>query len=61
MAGKDWLSNFIARSPKFSLRQPEATSLARASGFNEVVVAKFFDLLRELYSVYQFPSPRFTM
>lgn len=55
-AGKDWLCGFLSRSPNISLRQPEATSLARAAGFNAVVVGKFFDLLRELYSLYKFTS-----
>ena len=33
MAGKDWLSSFMARHPDISIRKPEATSLSRATGF----------------------------
>lgn len=45
LAGKDWMRNFMKRHPGLSLRVPEATSAARAMGFNKVVVKKFFDLL----------------
>jgi len=42
-AGKDWLHGFMERHPDLSVRQPENTSAARASGFNSVSVGKFFD------------------
>lgn len=45
MAGRIWLDNFLKRNPDLSLRKPEPTSAARAAGFNQVVVNKFFDLL----------------
>lgn len=44
-AGWDWLIGFRARNPDISLRSPEATSAARAQGFNKPQVQKFFDLL----------------
>lgn len=47
-AGKKWLRNFLSRNPSISLRQPEATSYARATGFNRPAVQKFFNLLQEI-------------
>lgn len=44
MAGKGWLYSFLTINPRLSLRNPEATSMARAKGFNRIAVEKFFDL-----------------
>ena len=41
-AGKDWLRKFLKRN-KLSLRTPEPTSMARATGFNKKAVEKFFE------------------
>lgn len=54
MAGKHWLYNFLGRNRALSLRNPEATSKARAKGFNRDAVKKFFDLLSSLYNKYKF-------
>jgi hypothetical protein len=45
MAGQDWLYGFMARHPQLAVRTPEATSLARAIGFNKNEVNKFYDSL----------------
>ena len=49
-AGPDWLESFLKKHPDLSIRQPESTSLARATGFNKVQVDKFFQLLRKIIS-----------
>ncbi|KAJ8966145.1 hypothetical protein NQ317_011510 [Molorchus minor] len=48
MAGEDWVQSFMNRNPELSLRRPEATSGARAMGFNRVAVAQFFTLLNQV-------------
>ena len=51
-AGKDWMYSFMKRHRNRSLRlvrAPEATSIARAQGFNRYAVGKFFDIwIKEL-------------
>jgi hypothetical protein len=44
-AGKDWLQCFLSRHRDLAVRTPENTSAARAAGFNQVSVGKYFDLL----------------
>ena len=46
-AGKDWLQGFMHRHKELSLRQPEATSAARAKSFNPQTVNKFFTYLKQ--------------
>ena len=43
------MKGFLKRHPEISLRSLEATSLARASGFNKPQIAKFFELIHEIY------------
>lgn len=45
---------FLDRHKEVSLRNPENTYLARAKGFNRVVVQSFYDLLEEVYNIHQF-------
>ena len=42
----------MKRHNELTLRQPEATSAARARAFNPVNVKKFFDLLEPLIDIY---------
>ncbi|XP_065658895.1 uncharacterized protein LOC136083427 [Hydra vulgaris] len=46
-AGRDWLTGFLKRNPKLSVRKPEATSIARASTFNRYTIDIFFNKLQE--------------
>lgn len=48
LAGKKWFYKFMKRNSKLSLRQPEATSLARMRGFSKERVDAFFKMLEEL-------------
>lgn len=57
MAGWDWLRPFLQRN-KLSLRLPEATSAARARGFNREAVAAFFNILEPLQEKNAFPACR---
>lgn len=47
-AGDDWLSSFLSRHNQISLRTPEATSVARAKGFNRREVGRFYENLEAL-------------
>lgn len=47
MAGNDWLCGFLRRNPELTIRQPEATSLARATAFNKHNICTFFNIVKE--------------
>ena len=55
-AGVDWLTSFIKRHPRLSLRVPEATSLARACSFNPTNVGQYFISLGEVLDRYKFQA-----
>ena len=38
MAGRHWLAGFLARNATLSIREPEATNITRAVGFNKAQV-----------------------
>ena len=52
MAGKKWYYQFMKRHPRLSLRLPEPTSMARATGFCREKVELFFNKLTELFDNY---------
>ncbi|KAG5865384.1 hypothetical protein JTB14_022793 [Gonioctena quinquepunctata] len=45
-AGKDWFRGFLKSIPE--MRTPEATSLSRATRFNEQKIGDFFENLKEV-------------
>ncbi|XP_040573751.1 uncharacterized protein [Lepeophtheirus salmonis] len=58
MAGVKWLQGFRSRHAVLSLWKPEKTSIARASAFTRYNIAKFFELLNDVFGKYKFPSHR---
>ncbi|XP_047129469.1 uncharacterized protein LOC124809425 [Hydra vulgaris] len=48
IAGKQWLRGFMLLRNELSLRNPEATSMARATAFNCYTVGEFFTNLKDV-------------
>ena len=55
-AGLDWFQGFMMRHKEISMRQPEPTSIARASSFNPTNVGCFFDLLESVKARHSFEA-----
>jgi DDE superfamily endonuclease/helix-turn-helix, Psq domain len=58
LAGEDWANNFLHRHKELSIRSPEATSAARARGFNRITVGEFFTLLEKIQDEHHFCPTR---
>lgn len=58
LAGKDWLRGFLKRNTNVSVRQPEATSFNRVTGFSRVEVETFFQNLEKQFDKHKFPAGR---
>ncbi|KAG8230099.1 hypothetical protein J437_LFUL007643 [Ladona fulva] len=56
-AGKDWLKSFC-KWHNLSVRNPEQCSVARAMGFNEVQVTRFYSNLKNCCTEKKFPAHR---
>jgi hypothetical protein len=53
-ASSDWLSTFLKRKNKLSIRTPQATSLGSATSFNKNNVEMFFANLGKVYDKHNF-------
>ncbi|GBN03864.1 hypothetical protein AVEN_9750-1 [Araneus ventricosus] len=56
-AGEDWLKS-ICKRYNLSVRNPEQCGVARAMGFNEVQVARFYNNLKSCCLEKKFPAHR---
>ena len=57
-ANKTWFRKFCKWHHEVTLRQPEATSIARASGFNREAVSRYFKLLESIIDEHKLTAMR---
>lgn len=57
-AGKKWYYAFMKRHIRLSLRQPRATSMSRATGFNKPTVKDFFHKLEAVTDKHDIKEPQ---
>ncbi|KAJ8366024.1 hypothetical protein SKAU_G00148550 [Synaphobranchus kaupii] len=56
MAGPDWFTAFLKRNPILSIRTPQATSMSRATSFNQSNVSSFFSNLATVLERHAFEA-----
>ena len=56
MAGRDFVAGFLTRHSNVSLRNPEAISINRVYGLNNVSVDKYFENLAKVLDTYNLES-----
>ncbi|XP_076664816.1 uncharacterized protein LOC143367134 [Andrena cerasifolii] len=57
-AGPDWLSAFLKRNPRLSIRTPEATSFNRATSFNKHNIDNLFSNLGDILLKHNLPPSK---
>ena len=54
MAGRDFVSGFLKRHPRLSLRKPESVSINRVFGLNKTSVNLYFNNLKTVLNKHNF-------
>lgn len=56
MAGKDWMTAFLTRNTRLSIRKSEATRLSRSTSFNKTNVQEFYSKLANVMKSFKFKA-----